>query len=731
MKRIIPFFLLLVCTLSSWADPVTQEKAKQWAIGFLGNQTQSRSQDIRLDMVWDGEESRSHANPAFFVFNRTDRKGFVIVAGDDVVRPLIGYSFENNFEYKNMPANIRHWFESIKSETAAIRKMGHINSRHKQWQSRAVAGNVVKEWPTALWGQGAPYNGQCPVDPRDGKKSVTGCSATATAIVMRGYKHPTRGKGSLKPYTYTNTQNQEVNVPARSVEHDYNWENMPLKVDGSITQEQKDAIAQLMAECGQIVESAYSSGSTGGYTDRVPYAMRSNFSYSKDIRELKRDYFSNAEWENIMKAQLDEGQVLYTGTTAYREGHAYVLYGYTDQNYYAVNWGWDGYNNGFFTLNQMDPDNQGTGGSASNMAFNYNQAAIINWQKNISEVDVPQFSIYPYKQQEWGLKPDTRPLEGIVSFQNVYFSCNYGEPSDTKIIYSIFDKNGKPKGDPICTWAVNGFEGGTLVGLPTITASIPTTYAPGDFIGMAAKRADGTEYMLAGGGKNTIYRIPLGSFDYPILGDEVVMGKGQDYNVDQCGLKANVEKIKKGIDFKLTAGYLRNVETLAKGSSVSFRAAHYNKTHELKETVHQQETKISEAQLATKAAMLELNCQVKGEIEKGDYVVIEFTTDNGTTWKQLGALDELAAHIDLEEGVLCNSTTVAYDKASENITIENPLSNEYYILTLDGKTIQEGLGDKPFVIDQSKIKTGKYVLNIYKEKGSKDFFSIDLKCGKL
>ena len=263
MKRVILLLILFASAMTVWPSPVSSGKAKQWALDFFKNKSQTRGELVSLDMVWDGEDNASRANnaPSFYVFNRTDRKGFVVVAGDDVVNPLIGYSFENSFNYTNLPENIRLWFEDVKREMKAIRNSPSLRKAANEWQTEASTGTDVIKHETALWDQGDPYNLYCPKDLFTGNTSLTGCTATAMAIVMRGYKWPAMGTGNIPGYSYSIKDQNEVTktqtMPARSVAHAYDWDNMPLKVDGSTTQSQKEAIANLMLDCGQMAISKY------------------------------------------------------------------------------------------------------------------------------------------------------------------------------------------------------------------------------------------------------------------------------------------------------------------------------------------------------------------------------------------------------------------------------------------------------------------------------------------
>ena len=41
--------------------------------------------------------------------------GFILISADDNSYPVIGYSFENNFNTQNMPTNVNWLFENIKN----------------------------------------------------------------------------------------------------------------------------------------------------------------------------------------------------------------------------------------------------------------------------------------------------------------------------------------------------------------------------------------------------------------------------------------------------------------------------------------------------------------------------------------------------------------------------------------------------------------------------------------
>ena len=93
-------FLFALFVVSTYAREISEKEAKQMALEFFNNNhPHSSVQD--LQMIYDGENATTRANndtnPAFYVFNNPQQKGFVIVSGDDIAKPILAYSYENEF----------------------------------------------------------------------------------------------------------------------------------------------------------------------------------------------------------------------------------------------------------------------------------------------------------------------------------------------------------------------------------------------------------------------------------------------------------------------------------------------------------------------------------------------------------------------------------------------------------------------------------------------------------
>ena len=105
---VMKYIVLLLCNLLPsllFADNVTVGQAESLAINFFKTGAQTRSASPQVQLVWnsEGTATRSTESPAYYVFNRTDENGFIIVSGDDIAMPVLGYSFKSGFTADNMP----------------------------------------------------------------------------------------------------------------------------------------------------------------------------------------------------------------------------------------------------------------------------------------------------------------------------------------------------------------------------------------------------------------------------------------------------------------------------------------------------------------------------------------------------------------------------------------------------------------------------------------------------
>lgn len=67
-----------------------------------------------------------------------------------------------------------------------------------------------------------------------------------------------------------------------------------------------------------------------------------------------------AKWVELLDGELQAGRpILYSGSSS-SGGHEYVCDGRDENGLYHINWGWGGSPNGYFDINILNPDYQGS-----------------------------------------------------------------------------------------------------------------------------------------------------------------------------------------------------------------------------------------------------------------------------------------------------------------------------------------------------------------------------------
>lgn len=444
MKR---FFFLWFLFFSGivLAGNVSEDQARQIAVSFWQSAPVTRGGIPSLQMVFHSEDlvTRSSVqSPAYYVFDNTGGPGFVIVAGDDVAMPVLGYSFEHEFSKDNLPANLKAWLEYMRDEVNEARRSGaKAESAVTRAWSQVEVGTPVVELETAKWNQMEPYNLLCPIV--GGESTYTGCTATAVAIVMRYHQWPEKGVGTLPGYKISRG---EV-LPELPLGHTYDWKNMPLEYPYlGYSQVEANAVAVLMRDCGWMIFSDYGPiGSVGTMASSydIPSGLKTYMGYDKKARIISRNGYSTFEWNALMKGELDNSRpIIYAGFSV-RSGHAFVLDGYTDQDYYRVNWGWGGYCDGYFLLTALDPEGQGSGGSEG--GYNMYQDAVIGIQKDDGGAyfEELRYGERFSEQEVCGLSVDEPVVSGKPFELYVGNLKNTGSGTFTgELLFAVVDKEG-------------------------------------------------------------------------------------------------------------------------------------------------------------------------------------------------------------------------------------------------------------------------------------------------
>ena len=346
-------FVAIVAVMN--AGPVDQQRAQQLGARFMRTTAVAqRGATLQLNLVSVATDLTRGAID-FYVFN-VQGGGFVIIAGDDRVKPILAYSTTGAYNPDDVAEGFAYTLGVFQEEIQYVREH-HLNATPDiiaEWRSVATTGNlrqgrqaraVVGPLCQTIWNQNFPYNSQCPEDPEgNGGHVYAGCVATAMGQVMKYWNYPEQGTGS---YTYQ-PEGYDPQT-ANFGETEYHFELMPNALDSLSTEEDYFYIAQFLHHVGISVDMQYSGHGSGAYSYSVPSALSNYFGYSTTEYETLSFWgmymHSIEEWAQMLKnGGLDEHMPLYYSGSDDNGagGHAFVCDGYDENDYFHFNWGWSG-----------------------------------------------------------------------------------------------------------------------------------------------------------------------------------------------------------------------------------------------------------------------------------------------------------------------------------------------------------------------------------------------------
>lgn len=391
MKRLylLSMLIILFVSTSALASPRTFSQAKAIAerkAALLGIKIDSKAAAKAPSM----NGGIATAVSPYYVFPFGENKGFAIVSGDDDMPEIVGYADHGTYDANNMPAAMAAFLNNYRATIEAV-KQGNASAIKNIAEAKALRANNTRT-TTAVspllgdikWNQSTPYNNMCPKYD-DTNLSATGCVATAMAQVMMYWKYPNELKADIQGYK---TSTHELTVAGELKGQKYDWENMlPSYYSGNYNQTQADAVAKLMLHCGKAVEMDYGEESGAIVT---PDHLAKYFGYDSDLMlDLSRTCFTLAEWTAIIDKELQAKRpILYSGRTT-NGGHQFVCDGSDGNGLYHINWGWGGYQDGYFDITILNPGQGGIG--AGNVTDGYNRYCdmIIGIQPDNGKVDEP------------------------------------------------------------------------------------------------------------------------------------------------------------------------------------------------------------------------------------------------------------------------------------------------------------------------------------------------------
>lgn len=690
MKRLLHIQFLLVLLLALGYSPlqakrITQWQAQQQAYSFWGKQMPQKAK------AKSRTATTASPSDAYYVFNN-DAGGFVIIAGDDAVTPVLGYTSTGSFDAENLPDGLKDLLKSYERQIAAL---GDNYVANQTATRTAFTGEKLLK--TAEWNQMAPFNKYTP------NNYVTGCVATAGAIVMKHHGYPAKGTGS---HSYTlNGKTLSANF-----EHDYDWASMPVKYDGT-NDAAFDGVARLMADLGVAVEMKYAKGGSGASMEDLLTALKKNFGYSKYARLLAIADLGAEVWNDRLRAEIDANRpILYSAVDSNKGGHSFVIDGYKDESF-SVNWGWGGYCDGFYRIGALNPE---TGGKPLGDKYNLSQSAVFSLQPSDGEEVISNLGfikvdgyLETMNMNVTDVKADKKLNLYLLPLQSQGDNLFTGE-------VAIALKNAKGKTRKVFgAKTIKDFEPSFYNPFITLEGSCPVDAQEGDYLAIVSKEDGTDEYVEILGPDAEEVHLPATGFQPRTFEVKTELGEGAQF-VEASSAYNWVSRLYNGkslqgcpyyFDVKIDAGIAKSfieldgksVPTASFSNGVTFYAISpgvkpvYNL---VVKTYRTYEEKTVEVTLATPG-------QLKAELDSKnlDYYVYTNIKVNGEIDKR--DFDELNCHsftgIDLS-----NAKVVAYGYFKADMVPDYAFDSNAYLESFKMPAGVKELGSNAFMLTKLK-----------------------------
>jgi len=420
MKKFILITTVVVGLLFS--SPVSEERALDLAENFFFYRNNPNSSEFIVESI----ETYSKNNEDIFYVIKIEPAGFILISANNLIRPILAYSFENDYRNDNIPVNIEYLF-NLYSEELQEQKENRIQVEEisNEWDfflqplQYEPSSRSVSPLLQARFDQGSAWNDMCPEDPDGpGGNALVGCVAVSMAQVMHYWSYPEVGYGT-HGYNHWDYGYQYADFGNAY----YDYDDMPNNYATTETQE-------LLYHCGVAVNMGYGADGSGaqvfGGNPSTEFAMRNYFLFQSNLDNIYPEQYSTSQYRSLLQNELNNNRpIIYVGYSN-DGGHAWNIDGYED-DYFHNNFGWGGSQNGYYLLSSLN-------------GFNSSQGALIEIEPQ--SLNNPNIVLQSYNYDEVNGDGDlvVNPGESINLFVQVENLVPWNDASTVDMILSTEDE---------------------------------------------------------------------------------------------------------------------------------------------------------------------------------------------------------------------------------------------------------------------------------------------------
>ena len=382
--------LLLVASTAALAAPVNSMQVNQAVQTWLQRTPAPLRTPLGADIATI-ETHRDVDGQILFHEVRLAPEGFVIVAPDDLLEPIVAFSAHGVLKtdaeshlYLLLQRDLRTRLARIAPTlNGKAPHLSQTSTRATQAKWEALAGNAntvslntvndvrVAPLVASKWSQSTvndSSNGLIAYNYWTPSHYVCGCVATAMAQLMRFHSFPSTGIGvntfTVKVKTGTTTVTKTLSTRGGDgLGGAYDWSLMSFTLNSSTPDAQRGMVGSLCYDAGLSVKMSYASDGSGAYSADVSGALKNTFKYTNAIYGSNGGSLSGSGLTEMVQPNLDAGYpVIFGISSADGDGHEIVCdgYGYASSTlYHHLNMGWSGSDDAWYNLPDIETS-QGT-----------------------------------------------------------------------------------------------------------------------------------------------------------------------------------------------------------------------------------------------------------------------------------------------------------------------------------------------------------------------------------
>lgn len=348
-RYIVTLLASLMVFVSAYAKPVTKSDVSVAVYELLS--LWNKSGLVKIETI--EAKYLSDGSLGYYLVD-LGKDGWVLASGDDVVRPILAFSFENPLSSEEQWGEAATYLLNLYKDEIRTAVKNPDLKRDVRWDGKVLPSQkssqediYVDPFIDVNWNQSSGWNMFCPYDEDGpGDRAYVGCVAVSMAQAMSVYDYPASPVG-MKSYVHDQYGTIAVDY---DMADPYAWDQM-----GNNSYDSSNAI--LLYHAAVSVEMGFGADGSGAYVRTAASSMKNYFSYSKNLSFSMRIDDDEA-WTSMLVSELEAGRpIVYRGgPDDGTSGHAWNIDGYGN-GYFHMNFGWSGSQNGYFTLDLINPGN--------------------------------------------------------------------------------------------------------------------------------------------------------------------------------------------------------------------------------------------------------------------------------------------------------------------------------------------------------------------------------------